>query len=80
MTGRTIVGSLPRRRQLEGVEAIERAIKHCEFWGTSTPIHSPPASACAYTYAWTWVPGWLPPDIREATVDELRARLAEVRP
>lgn len=31
---RTIVGSLPRRRQLRGREAVERALAHAMFYGT----------------------------------------------
>ena len=85
MTGRrTIVGSPPRRRQLEGVEAIERAIRHCEFWGCDTVSN---ASCAAYDPRSRKVPGmlremaeWLPPDLDDLPVDELRARLAEVRP
>ena len=85
MTGarlRTIVGSGPARKPLPyGREAVERAIKHCEFWGTNRPDH---ASGSAWGNVCLFddmhghpgrSPSWLPARLQGQTV----YALAELR-
>ena len=91
MTGarqRTIVGSGPARKPLpfgtaaEKREAIERAIKHCEFWRSATPFD-------ASTNAWSslGMPSsdiptaeWLPDEVVDASLVRLRELLQDMPP
>lgn len=81
MTARTIVGSGPARRPLPlGREAVERALRLCRYHGGVTAERS-----SEYAFArrraglhdmWISLSAtWLPADISNETVEQLRERL-----
>jgi len=84
---RTVVGSGPARKPLAyGREAIERAIRHCEFWRCNT-------ANLASEHAWRRLAGagripympwtgedWWPGQITHTTVAKLRELLRGMPP
>jgi hypothetical protein len=81
MTARTIVGSGPRRRPLPlEREAVERALRMCEFWGQPAPWQATVMAGAFSTVHRGPRRGpipreFLPADLRRETPEQLRERL-----
>ena len=80
---RAIVGSIPHRREIpSGREAVERAVRHCRFWGEDTPGYASMRAFVARNErpdSGTVFVEWLPDEYRYESLETLKSRLAEER-